>query len=74
MGKHIAISQGHPDASVRDYGHALADEYVKGVEDGGHEVIRIDVARLDFPILRTKDEFEKGALPLSLGPAQEAIS
>lgn len=44
MGKHIAIIQGHPDASVRHYGHALADEYAKGAEDGGHEVKRIEVA------------------------------
>jgi putative NADPH-quinone reductase len=74
MGKPIAIIQDHPDASGRHVCHALADEYAKGTEDGGHEVKRIDVARLDFPILRTKVEFEKGALPLSPGPAQEAIS
>jgi len=74
MGKHIAIIQGHSNASGRHVCHALADEYAKGTEDGGHEVKRIDVARLDFPILRTKGEFEKGALPLSPGPAQEAIS
>jgi len=74
MGKPIAIIQGHPDASGRHVCHALADEYAKGTEDGGHEVKRIEAARLDFPILRTKGEFEKGALPLSPGPAQEAIS
>ena len=61
--------QGHPDAYVQHYRHALADEYAKGAEDAGYEVERIDVARLDFQILRTKDEFRKGALPLSLGPA-----
>jgi hypothetical protein len=73
-GKPIAIIQGHPDASGQHVCDTLADEYAKGTEDGGHEVKRIDVARLDFPILRTKGEFEKGALPLSPGPAQEAIS
>jgi hypothetical protein len=73
-GKPIAIIQGHPDASGQHVCDTLADEYAKGTEDGGHEVKRIDVARLDFPILRTKGEFEKGALPLSPGTAQEAIS
>jgi len=63
MGKPIAIIQGLPDASGRHVCHALADESAKGTEDGGHEVKRLDVARLDFPILRTKCEFEKGALP-----------
>ena len=66
MGKSIAIIQGHPDASGRHVCHALADEYAKGTEDGGHEVKRIEAARLDFPILRTKGEFEKGALPYHL--------
>ena len=52
MEKHIAIIQANPDASVRHYEHALADEYAKGCEDGGHEVKRIEVAQLDFPLLR----------------------
>ena len=73
MGKRIVIIQGHPDASVRHFGHALADEYAKGAEDGGHEVRRIDVAKLDFPLLRTKEDFEKGAPPESIRQAQDAI-
>lgn len=74
MAKRIAIIQGHPDAQVRHFGHALADEYAKGAEDGGHETRRIEVARLDFPLLRTKEEFEKGAVPDSIRQAQDAIS
>jgi putative NADPH-quinone reductase len=73
MGKHIAIIQGHPDSSVRHFGHALADEYAKGCEDGGHEVRRIEVATLDFPLLRTKEDFEKGRPPDSIRQAQDAI-
>jgi putative NADPH-quinone reductase len=73
MRKHIAIIQGHPDTSVRHYGHALADEYAKGAEDGGHEVRRIEVATLDFPLLRTKEEFENGTPPDSIRQAQDAI-
>ena len=73
MAKHIVIIQGHPDAAVRHYGHALADEYAKGAEDGGHELKRIEVGRLDFPLLRTKDEFEKGLPPDSIKQAQETI-
>jgi putative NADPH-quinone reductase len=73
MGKHIAIIQGHPDAATRHFGHALADEYAKGCEDGGHEVKRIEVATLDFPLLRTKEDFEKGTPPDSITQAQGAI-
>jgi len=74
MAKHIVIIQGHPDAAVRHYGHALADEYAKGAEDGGHEVRHIEVAQLEFPILRTKDDFEKGVAPEAIKQAQATIS
>ena len=73
VAKRITIIQGHPDAQARHFCHALADEYAKGAEDGGHEVRRIEVARLDFPLLRTKEEFEQGVPPDSINQAQEAI-
>lgn len=73
MAKHIVIIQGHPDAQVRHYDHALADEYAKGAQDGGHEVQRIEVAHLDFPLLRTKEDFEKGVPPDAIRQAQEVI-
>ncbi|HEU4685259.1 MAG TPA: NAD(P)H-dependent oxidoreductase [Nitrospira sp.] len=73
MPKHVVIIQGHPDAQTRHFGHALADEYAKGCQDGGHEVRRIEVAVLDFPLLRTKEDFEKGRPPASISEAQDAI-
>jgi putative NADPH-quinone reductase len=73
MARRITIIQGHPDAQARHFGHALADEYAKGAEDGGHEVKRIEVAHLDFPLLRTKEDFEKGVPPDSIKLAQDAI-
>lgn len=73
MGKRITIIQGHPDGQARHFNHVLADEYAKGCEDGGHEVRRIEVARLEFPLLRTNDEFEKGTPPDSIKQAQDAI-
>ena len=39
----------------------------------GHQVARIEVARLDFPMLRTQQEFEGGELPAVLAPARDAI-
>ena len=73
MPKHVVIIQGHPDAEHRHFGHALADEYAKGCEDGGHEARRIEVAQLDFPLLRTKEDFERGTAPDSIKHAQEAV-
>jgi putative NADPH-quinone reductase len=74
MSKRIVIIQGHPDAQTRHFGHALADEYAKGAEDGGHEVRRLELAMLDFPILRKKEDYESGVPPDSVKMAQEAIA
>ncbi|MBX3235976.1 MAG: NAD(P)H-dependent oxidoreductase [Nitrospiraceae bacterium] len=73
MSKHITIIQGNPDGSVRHFGHALADEYANGARDGGHEVRRIDVAAMNFPILRTKAEFEEGVPPDAIRHAQDDV-
>lgn len=73
MSKRITIIQGHPDAQTRHFGHALADEYSKGCEEGGHEVRRVEVARLEFPLLRSKEEFEQGVPLDSIKQVQDSI-
>jgi putative NADPH-quinone reductase len=73
MPRRLTIVQGHPDPAGNRLCHALADAYALGAAAAGHEVMRIEVARLDFPILRTKEEFETGHLPESLVEAQNAI-
>jgi putative NADPH-quinone reductase len=73
MGKKITIIQGHPDAHTKHFGHALAEAYAKGAEEGGHEVRYIPVAELDFQMLRTKEEWEKGAPPDSIRKSQDMI-
>lgn len=49
----------------------MADSYAGGATAAGHEVRRIEVAKLDFPLLRTQEAFETGALPPALQQAQE---
>ncbi len=73
MTKHIAIIQGHPDPLGNHYGHALADAYSKGATAAGHAVCVIDVARLDFSLLRSKEEFDNGVPPDAIRQAQETI-
>jgi len=70
----ILIIQGHPDPSGRHFCHALADSYGRAATDGSREVRRLDVARLDFPLLRSKREWDTGALPPALAQAQEDIA
>jgi putative NADPH-quinone reductase len=73
MGKHILLIQGHPDASGPHFCHALEEAYAKGAASAGHEIRRIHVATLDFPLLRSQQEWEKSPLPDSLGQAQADI-
>ncbi|HJV51881.1 MAG TPA: NAD(P)H-dependent oxidoreductase [Noviherbaspirillum sp.] len=73
MGKRILLIQGHPDNSQRHLCHALEDSYAAGAVAASHEVRRIDVASIDFPLLRSQHDWENGALPATLADAQRAI-
>jgi putative NADPH-quinone reductase len=73
MSKRIAIIQGHPDPKGGHLGHALAEAYAAGATQAGHEVSTIAVAALDFPLLRSQQEFETGAPAESIREAQETI-
>jgi putative NADPH-quinone reductase len=71
--KRILLLQGHPDAPHTHLCHVLADAYAVGAHDAGHLVRSINVARLDFPLLRSQQEWEEGFLPAGLQQAQEDI-
>ena len=72
MGR-IAIIQGHPDPAGGRFCRALAGAYARGAVDGGHETKEIDIARLDFPILRSKSDWESPDCPEAIRGAQAAI-
>jgi putative NADPH-quinone reductase len=69
--KRIAIIQGHPDPAGHHLLHAMADAYAQAAAAAGHEVRRIEVAKLEFPLLRTQVDFETGALPPALQQPSE---
>jgi putative NADPH-quinone reductase len=52
----------------------LANRYAESALAAGHEVRRIDVARLDFPILRNADEFYNGRPCEAIRNAQSDIA
>jgi putative NADPH-quinone reductase len=74
MPRKIAIIQGHPDPAGGHLCHALVDAYAESAVSGGHSVSRIDVAHLDFPLLRTEADFEKAPTPESLKDASDLIA
>jgi putative NADPH-quinone reductase len=69
----ILLVQGHPDPKGGHLCHALANAYAEGAAAAGHSVRLIDVAQLDFPVLRSALEWEQGALPGSLLAPQHDI-
>lgn len=73
MPTRIVIIQGHPDPDPSRFCRALAAAYAEGAEQAGHEIRRIEVAELDFPILRTAADFLSGTPPAAIRQCQEAI-
>lgn len=73
MSTQVLLIQGHPDPAGGHLCHALAQAYAEGARDAGHEVRTLDVAQLDFPLLRSQHAWAHEPLPPALLPAQEAI-
>lgn len=73
MAHRILLLQGHPDSARPHLCHALADAYMQGAQEAGHEVRTLDVSRLDFPLLRSKSDWDEGTVPAALAGAQADI-
>lgn len=69
----IVLIQGHPDPDERRLCHALGAAYALAAEMAGHEVTLAKVAALDFPLLRTQEDWNSGreGTPPSLRDVQE---
>lgn len=73
MTKRIVIVQGHPDPGGGRFGHAIAEAYREGAMAAGHEVEILPVAEMDFPLLRTRQEFDRGVPPDAIVRCQQSI-
>lgn len=73
MLRRILVVTAHPDPAQERLCRALAEAYASGAEKGGHQVRRVDLARLEFPLLRSTEEFVTGDVPAALRDAAESI-
>lgn len=73
MGKRILIINGHPDPRPERLCAGLAEAYAMGALEAGHEVRRIDVGALDFPLIRTSEAFIEADPPSVIAQAQESV-
>ena len=69
----ILIIDGHPDPDPARYLHALAETYAKGAAAAGHEVERLRVADMDFPLLRSETQWKESPVPPDIAAAQEKV-
>lgn len=74
MTRRITIIQGHPDPDPGHFCHALAAAYDRGAVGAGHEVRHINVAKLEFPLLRNGLDFNESAPPADISTAQDKIA
>lgn len=72
-GKRLVILDGHPDPDPARFIHALANSYEQSTRASGHMVRRIDVAKLDFPVIRLRADWEGDDVPADIRAAQETI-
>ena len=69
----ILIINGNPDPSSERLSAALAEAYASGAEAAGHEVRRVTIGQIDFPILRSAAEFTDGPPPTVIAAVQRDI-
>jgi putative NADPH-quinone reductase len=69
----IALIDGHPDADRGRFIHALADAYASAAINAGHSLRRIELATLDFPLLRSRSDWTDGAPCTAIAEAQDTI-
>ena len=69
----ILLIDGHPDPDRGRFVHALADAYAEAAAKAGHEVRRIELATLSFPMLRSRAEWMDHAPSPVIAEAQAEI-
>lgn len=73
MSRRILIVQGHPDPLPTRLCRVLADHYEDGARAAGHDVRKIDVAAIDFPLIRSSPQFYAADVPDPIAAAQADV-
>src|SRR5205085_10004476 len=73
MAKRILLINGHPDPRPERLCAALTAAYAEGAAAAGHEVRRLDIGALEFPVIRRADEFVKEPPPDEIVEVQQMV-
>lgn len=69
----ILILDAHPGKDPGHFVHALADAYAAAAEERGHQVRRLALAHLDFPLVREPKAWLEGEPPPAIASAQADV-
>lgn len=67
----ILVINGHPDPDKAHLCAALAEAYAKGALEAGHQVDRLDVGALDFPMIRSLKDYQGPGVTPDIRRAQD---
>lgn len=70
----VLVINGHPDPGPERLTAALADACAEGAAAAGHEVVRLAVGALEFPVLRSRQAYERGLPCPAIARAQAALT
>jgi putative NADPH-quinone reductase len=73
MAGRVLVLDGHPEPGHGHFVHALAAVYGDAARAAGHEVRTIELAALEFPLLRSNEDFVKGRPPAPVAAVQQDI-
>jgi putative NADPH-quinone reductase len=72
--KRVLIIDGHPDPRRERLCHQLTQAYAGAAAQAGHDVRVTRIADLEFPWLRTSDEYRRGKVPAVIKQQQDAFA
>ena len=68
--RRIVVLDAHPDADPGHFVHALAQAYADAAVGAGHSVRKVELAALDFPVLRKPADWLEGRPPPAIATLQ----
>lgn len=69
----IFLLNGHPDPAPERFCAAIVDAYADGARLSGYEVRRLDIGAMDFPVIKTAEQSNKGDVAPDARRVQDAL-
>jgi putative NADPH-quinone reductase len=71
--RRVLVINGHPDPDPAHLCAALAEAYARGASAAGHDVSRLDVGALTFPLVRSLKDYQSATSTADIDKAQAMV-